>query len=77
MADLRNALIRPAAWAFYVVLVFEILFMISPAALFFYSEAVKKPPAAAEAPGDRVGGGNVRKYPHERATSSIPLSARA
>jgi protein-S-isoprenylcysteine O-methyltransferase Ste14 len=37
MADLRNTLIRPAAWAFYVVLVFEILFMISPAALFFYS----------------------------------------
>jgi protein-S-isoprenylcysteine O-methyltransferase Ste14 len=36
-ADLRNTLIRPAAWAFYVVLVFEILFMISPAALFFYS----------------------------------------
>src|SRR5262249_19931136 len=37
MADFRNTLIRPAAWAFYVVLVFEILFMISPAALFFYS----------------------------------------
>src|SRR5919108_3873564 len=37
MADFRNMLIRPAAWAFYVVLVFEILFMISPAALFFYS----------------------------------------
>lgn len=37
MTDLRNTLIRPAAWAFYVVLVFEILFMISPAALFFYS----------------------------------------
>ena len=37
MADLRNTLIRPVAWAFYVVLVFEILFMISPAALFFYS----------------------------------------
>ena len=37
MADPRNTLIRPAAWAFYVVLVFEILFMISPAALFFYS----------------------------------------
>src|SRR5262249_38966120 len=37
MADLRNTLIRPAAWAFYVVLVFEIRFMISPAALFFYS----------------------------------------
>jgi protein-S-isoprenylcysteine O-methyltransferase Ste14 len=37
MADLRNTLIRPAAWAFYVLLVFEILFMISPAALFFYS----------------------------------------
>src|SRR5262249_6424149 len=31
MSDLRNTLIRPAAWAFYVVLVFEILFMISPA----------------------------------------------
>jgi hypothetical protein len=27
MAGLRNALIRPAAWAFDVVLVFEILFM--------------------------------------------------
>jgi class 3 adenylate cyclase/protein-S-isoprenylcysteine O-methyltransferase Ste14 len=37
IADLRNTLIRPAAWAFYVVLVFEILFMISPAGLFFYS----------------------------------------
>jgi hypothetical protein len=37
MADPRNTLIRPAARAFYVVLVFEILFMISPAALFFYS----------------------------------------
>ena len=37
MADPRNTLIRPAAWAFYVVLAFEILFMISPAALFFYS----------------------------------------
>lgn len=37
MAELRNALVRPAAWAIYVVLVFEILFMISPAALFFYS----------------------------------------
>src|SRR5262250_1975913 len=37
MPDLRNTLIRPAAWVFYIVLVFEILFMISPAALFFYS----------------------------------------
>src|SRR5262245_19460738 len=37
MPDLRHTLIRPAAWAFYVVLVFEILLMISPAALFFYS----------------------------------------
>jgi protein-S-isoprenylcysteine O-methyltransferase Ste14 len=37
MADWRNTLIRPVAWAFYVVLVFEILFMISPAALFFYA----------------------------------------
>src|SRR5262249_32667970 len=35
MADLCNTLIRPVAWAFYVVLVFEILFMITPAALFF------------------------------------------
>src|SRR5262249_29419870 len=43
MADLRNTLIRPAAWAFYVVLVFEILFMISPAALFFYSASVRLP----------------------------------
>jgi protein-S-isoprenylcysteine O-methyltransferase Ste14 len=29
--------IRPAAWAFYVVIVFEILFMISPFALHFYA----------------------------------------
>lgn len=29
--------LRPAAWLFYVVFVFEILFMISPAALYFYS----------------------------------------
>jgi protein-S-isoprenylcysteine O-methyltransferase Ste14 len=36
MADLAR-LWRPAAWFFYVVLVFEILFMISPAALYFYS----------------------------------------
>jgi len=36
MPDLTRVL-RPAAWLFYVVLVFEILFMISPAALYFYS----------------------------------------
>jgi protein-S-isoprenylcysteine O-methyltransferase Ste14 len=30
-------LLRPAAWAFYVVIVFEILFMISPFALHFYA----------------------------------------
>ena len=34
---LSARLLRPAAWAFYVVVAFEILFMISPAALFFYS----------------------------------------
>jgi protein-S-isoprenylcysteine O-methyltransferase Ste14 len=35
-ADLRTGL-RGAAWLFYAVFVFEILFMISPAALYFYS----------------------------------------
>jgi protein-S-isoprenylcysteine O-methyltransferase Ste14 len=30
-------LVRPAAWAFYVLIVFEILFMISPFALHFYA----------------------------------------
>jgi hypothetical protein len=34
---LRNTPILRAAWAFYVVLVFEILFVISLGALFFYS----------------------------------------
>lgn len=29
--------LRPAAWLFYVIFVFEILFMISPAALYFYA----------------------------------------
>jgi protein-S-isoprenylcysteine O-methyltransferase Ste14 len=36
MADLRTGL-RGTAWLFYAVFVFEILFMISPAALYFYS----------------------------------------
>ena len=36
MVDLRTGL-RGAAWLFYAVVVFEILFMISPAALYFYS----------------------------------------
>lgn len=36
MADVRTGL-RGAAWLFYAVLVLEILFMISPAALYFYS----------------------------------------
>jgi hypothetical protein len=36
MADLRTGL-RGTAWVFYAVFVFEILFMISPAALYFYS----------------------------------------
>jgi protein-S-isoprenylcysteine O-methyltransferase Ste14 len=36
MADVRTGL-RGAAWLFYAVFVFEILFMISPAALYFYS----------------------------------------
>jgi protein-S-isoprenylcysteine O-methyltransferase Ste14 len=34
---LATRAIRPAAWAFYVVIVFEILFMISPFALHFYA----------------------------------------
>jgi protein-S-isoprenylcysteine O-methyltransferase Ste14 len=36
MADLRTGL-RGTAWLFYAVFVFEILFMISPGALYFYS----------------------------------------
>lgn len=36
MPSLRRIL-KPAAWAFYVIFVFEILFMISPFALHFYS----------------------------------------
>jgi protein-S-isoprenylcysteine O-methyltransferase Ste14 len=36
MTDLRTG-IRGTAWLFYTVFVFEILFMISPAALYFYS----------------------------------------
>ncbi len=36
MADLKRALV-PAAWFFYVIIVFEILFMISPFALYYYS----------------------------------------
>lgn len=36
MADLKRAL-APAAWFFYVIIVFEILFMISPVALYYYS----------------------------------------
>ncbi len=36
MASLKRVL-KPAAWAFYVIVVFEILFMISPLALHFYS----------------------------------------
>jgi protein-S-isoprenylcysteine O-methyltransferase Ste14 len=36
MADLRTGL-RGTAWLFYAVFVLEILFMISPAALYFYS----------------------------------------
>lgn len=35
MTDWTRVL-RPAAWLFYVIFVFEILFMISPAALYFY-----------------------------------------
>jgi protein-S-isoprenylcysteine O-methyltransferase Ste14 len=35
--SLAERLLRPAAWAFYVVIVFEILFMISPFALHFYA----------------------------------------
>ncbi len=36
MTRMRN-LIKPAAWIVYVVIVFEILFMISPFAIYFYS----------------------------------------
>jgi protein-S-isoprenylcysteine O-methyltransferase Ste14 len=36
MANFKRAFI-PAAWIFYVVIVFEILYMISPFALYFYS----------------------------------------
>jgi protein-S-isoprenylcysteine O-methyltransferase Ste14 len=36
MADVRTGL-RGAAWLFYAIFVLEILFMISPAALYFYS----------------------------------------
>ncbi|HAK60139.1 MAG TPA: hypothetical protein DCO77_07115 [Nitrospiraceae bacterium] len=36
MVDLKKALV-PAAWFFYVIIVFEILFMISPFALYYYS----------------------------------------
>lgn len=36
MMNLKRAFI-PAAWVFYVVIVFEILYMISPFALYFYS----------------------------------------
>jgi protein-S-isoprenylcysteine O-methyltransferase Ste14 len=36
MADVRTGL-RGVAWLFYAILVLEILFMISPAALYFYS----------------------------------------
>lgn len=36
MAMLRSV-VRPAAWLFYVAIVFEILFMISPIALHFYA----------------------------------------
>jgi protein-S-isoprenylcysteine O-methyltransferase Ste14 len=33
----RKRLLRPAAWIVYLMIGFEILFMISPAALYFYS----------------------------------------
>src|SRR5918992_3958554 len=36
MTDVRTGL-RGAAWLFYAIFVLEILFMISPAALYFYS----------------------------------------
>jgi len=36
MANLKRAFV-PAAWIFYLVIVFEILYMISPFALYFYS----------------------------------------
>ncbi len=36
MSSLRKVL-KPAAWVFYLVIVFEILFMISPFGLYFYS----------------------------------------
>src|SRR5262245_32998341 len=36
-ASLAERVLRPAAWAVYVVIVFEILFMISPFALHFYA----------------------------------------
>jgi hypothetical protein len=36
MADVRTGL-RGAAWLFYAIFVLEILFMIRPAALYFYS----------------------------------------
>lgn len=36
MTNFKKALV-PAAWLFYVVIVFEILYMISPFALYFYS----------------------------------------
>jgi len=36
MTNMRKAL-KPTVWMFYVVIVFEILFMISPFALYFYS----------------------------------------
>jgi hypothetical protein len=35
MPDVRSVL-KPSVWVFYAVLVLEILFMISPAALYFY-----------------------------------------
>src|SRR5262245_61518212 len=35
--SLAERLLRPAAWAFYIVIVCEILFMISPFALHFYA----------------------------------------
>ena len=35
MSDIRRVL-KPSVWVFYAVFVLEILFMISPAALYFY-----------------------------------------
>jgi len=35
--SLAERLVRPTAWAFYVLIVFEILFMICPFALHFYA----------------------------------------